>query len=66
MSNRTEKIQIRVTPEMKEKLQSAAATLGLTLSGYLLFKASYDLGYDIADKLVTLSKENNREVVISK
>lgn len=50
--NRTEMIQIRVTPEMKANLKSAASKLGMTVSGYLLFKASYDVGYDVADKLI--------------
>lgn len=59
MREKTEMIQIRVTPEMKDQLKSAAAKLGMTVSGYMLFKASYDLGYDVADKLIN-ALNNNR------
>lgn len=34
--NRTERINLRVTPEEKQRLVEAAAVAGLTLTGYLL------------------------------
>ena len=33
--NKTERLQIRVTPEMKKKLQEAAEAEGRTLSNYV-------------------------------
>lgn len=49
---RTERIELRATPEEKQALTSAAAAAGLTLTGYILFKLGEIAGEAIADQVI--------------
>ena len=57
--NRTERIEIRATPEEKQALTSAAAAAGLTLTGYILFKLGEFAGEAIADQIVRKGEKKN-------
>lgn len=56
MEQKTERITIRVTPEMKDKLQKAASAVGLSLSAYLLYRGGYSIGDEIGQKIVDAIK----------
>lgn len=48
---RSERIELRATPEEKKALTSAAAAAGLTLTGYILFKLGEIAGGALADSI---------------
>lgn len=52
MAARTERIDLRVTPEEKSALNSAAVAAGMTLTGYLLYKVGELAGEAIADSII--------------
>lgn len=49
---RTERIELRATPEEKQALTSAAAAAGLTLTGFILYKIGEIAGEALADHIV--------------
>lgn len=46
------RIQMNVSPEQKKLLTDCAKTLGLTLSGFMIYSAMEKLGEVIGDNLV--------------
>jgi uncharacterized protein (DUF1778 family) len=59
MATRTERIDLRVTPEEKSALSSAAAAVGMTLTGYLLFKVGELAGEALGDAIVKKAKQKS-------
>lgn len=55
--NRTERINLRATPEEKKALSSAAAAAGMSMTAYLLFKIGEIAGEAIADQIKKGSKK---------
>lgn len=49
---RTERINLRATPEEKKALSNAAAAAGMTMTAYLLFKIGEIAGEAIADQII--------------
>lgn len=54
---RTERIELRITPEDKAKLKSGAKAFGVTLSAFLLFSAFEKLGESVADGFLGSSEK---------
>lgn len=50
--NKTERLNVRVSPDEKEQIQRMADALGLSVSAYLLWRASLHLGEKIGDVIV--------------
>ena len=63
-SNKTERLNIMVTPEQKALIKDAAKAVGLTVSGYVLFstfeRIGEQLGQNILD-LIESKKEQGRK-----
>lgn len=53
---RTERIEIRATPEEKKALTAASAAAGLTMTAFLLLKIGEVAGEAIADKIIGKEK----------
>ena len=52
MAQKTERIDLRVTPEEKTIIQTAAATAGLTITAYLLAQIGLAVGDAIGKAIV--------------
>ena len=59
MSEKSEVLRFRCTPMERELIINAAKAAGMTISGYLIYKAAYQTGYDVADKIIS-KKENKK------
>lgn len=56
MATKTERIDLRVTPEEKQALTKAAAAVGMTVSGYLLYKVGEMAGEALGDAIIAKVK----------
>lgn len=55
MSEKSEVLRFRCTPMEREVITNAAKAAGMTISAYLIYKAAYQTGYDLADKIISKS-----------
>lgn len=55
--NKTERVNIRVSPEEKQEMQRIADALGLSLSAYLVWRTSLRLGEKIGDVIIAYHED---------
>lgn len=61
MSLKNERIAVQVTPEQKAAIQDAAAAVGLTMSGYLLFSAFEKMGEQLGQNILDIIESKKKQ-----
>lgn len=54
---KTERLTIQVTPEQKAAIKEAAKTVGLTLSGYVLFSTFERMGEQLGQGIIDMTQK---------